>query len=100
MGMAVNPRGDRNFAPLVIAGTLGFAVLMIGPLTGAGLNPARAFGPNLVGGTLDDPAGFLLAFVLGPLAGALIAGFGYSTLVLRRDTAASGPGVRPIDKLQ
>ncbi len=100
MGMAVNPRGDRNFAPLVIAATLGFAVLMIGPMTGAGLNPARAFGPNLVGGTLDEPGGFLLAFVLGPLVGALIAGFGYTALVLRRDTAASGPGVRPIDKLE
>lgn len=99
MGMAVNPRGDRNFAPLVIGATLGFAVLMIGPLTGAGLNPARAFGPNVVGSTLDPLGDFLLAFVLGPLVGALLAGFGYTALVLRPGIDAPGPGVRPIDKL-
>jgi glycerol uptake facilitator-like aquaporin len=92
MGMAVNPRGDRNFAPLVIGSTLGFAVLMTGPLTGAGLNPARAFGPNLVGGTLDPFGDFVLAFVLGPLLGALIAGFGYRALVLRDE--ASSPEAR------
>lgn len=98
MGMAVNPRGDRNFAPLVIGATLGFAVLMIGPLTGAGLNPARAFGPNVVGGTLGSLGDFVLAFVLGPLVGALAAGFGYTALVLRREPDPDS-GVRPIDKL-
>ena len=36
MGVAVNLRADRDWAPLVIGGTLGFAVMCFGPLTGAG----------------------------------------------------------------
>jgi glycerol uptake facilitator protein len=46
MGVAVNPEAERSWAPWVIGGTLGFAVMAIGPFTGAGLNPARAFGPG------------------------------------------------------
>ena len=62
MGVAVNPKGARDWAGLVIGGTLGFAVMAIGPLTGAGLNPARSFGPSLVGG--GEPVGeFLVAYV-------------------------------------
>ena len=43
MGVAVNAAADRSWAPWTIGGTLGFAVFILGPLTGAGLNPARAF---------------------------------------------------------
>ena len=48
--------------------------MCIGPLTGAGLNPARAFGPMLVSGVLDDKFGqFIVVYTLGPIIGALIA---------------------------
>jgi MIP family channel proteins len=64
MGTVANPRGDRSWGPLVIGATLGLAVMCIAPLTGAGLNPARAFGPALWGGF--GPAGdWLLAFAGG-----------------------------------
>ena len=96
MGVAVNPKGARDWAGLVIGGTLGFAVMAIGPLTGAGLNPARSFGPSLIGG--GEPVGdFIVAYVLGPTVGALLAGVLYTALILAPEGRA--PGRRPIDTL-
>jgi glycerol uptake facilitator-like aquaporin len=77
----VNPRGDKSWGAFVIGATLGLAVMCIAPLTGAGLNPARAFGPALFGGF--GPAGdWLLAFVVGPLAGAVLAAQRYTVFVM------------------
>jgi MIP family channel proteins len=95
MAMAVNPRGSRNLAGLVIGAALGFAVMVFGPLTGGGFNPARAFGPDLVGGGADVGP-FLLVYVLGPVVGALVAAFGYRLLVLDPEDTA---GEAPIEKL-
>ena len=84
MGVAVNPTGARDWAGLTIGGTLGFAVMCFGPLTGAGLNPARALAPSVIGG--GEPFGdFLVAYVLGPLVGALLAGMLYTAGII-------GPG--------
>lgn len=96
MGTAVNPRTERTWAPWVIGGTLGMAVMAIGPLTGAGLNPARAFGPALVGDAFGGAGTWLLVFLLGPLVGALLAGVGYATIVLGERGL---PLLRPVDKL-
>jgi glycerol uptake facilitator len=96
MGTVVNPRGERAWGAFVIGATLGLAVMCIAPLTGAGLNPARAFGPALFGGF--GPAGdWLLAFVVGPVAGAVIAAQLYSALVIARqqaDAATAEPAVQ------
>ena len=89
MGTVVNPRGDRSWGAFVVGATLGLAVMCIAPLTGAGLNPARAFGPALVGSF--GPAGdWLLAFVVGPLAGAVLAAQVYTALVIAREPRAAG----------
>jgi glycerol uptake facilitator protein len=90
MGMAVNPRGDRSFAPLVIGATLGLAVMCIAPLTGAGLNPARAFGPALVGGSFGPAGDWLFTFVVGPIVGAVFAAQLYTGLVLARQPGTAG----------
>jgi MIP family channel proteins len=95
MGVAVNPKGARDWAGLVIGGTLGFAVMAIGPMTGAGLNPARAFGPALVGDGFGEAGDFIVAFVLGPTVGALLAGVLYTALILGPEGRA--PGRRPVD---
>jgi MIP family channel proteins len=81
MGVAVNPKGARDWAGFVIGGTLGMAVMCLGPLTGAGFNPARAAGPSLVGGG-EPIGGFLVAYVLGPIVGALLAGVLYQAGIL------------------
>jgi MIP family channel proteins len=80
MAVAVNPRGEKHFAGLVIGGALGLAVMVVGPATGAGLNPARWFGPALASGTYAD----FWIFILGPVIGALLAAVGYRKLVLER----------------
>jgi glycerol uptake facilitator protein len=92
MGTAVNPRGERAWAGLVIGITLGFAVMALGPMDGASLNPARWFGPALVSDTWTAP----LAYILGPLIGAGLAGVFYTVLVLR---PKGEEGERPIDEL-
>ena len=80
MAVAVNPRGEKHFAGLVIGGALGLAVMVVAPATGAGLNPARWFGPALASGHYSD----FWIYLVGPLLGALLAAFGYRVLVLDR----------------
>jgi glycerol uptake facilitator protein len=96
MGVAVSSQGARDWAGLVIGGTLGFAVMCFGPLTGAGLNPARAFGPAVVGEAFNGVGEFVVAFVLGPLVGALLAGMLYTAGIIGPGQRASR---RPVDTL-
>jgi MIP family channel proteins len=79
MAVAVNPRGEKHFAGLVIGGALGLAVMVAGPATGAGLNPARWLGPALASGTYSD----FWIYIAGPIAGALLAALLYRAVVLR-----------------
>lgn len=74
-GTAVVIRNKSVLAPVYIGAALGGAVMCIGPLTGGGLNPARAFGPALVADAFSGGGTFLFVYVLGPIVGALIAGF-------------------------
>ena len=96
MGTAVSPKTPVSWAPLAIGGALALAVLPFGALTGGWFNPARAFGPDLIGSTIGDIGlgNFLLAYVVGPVVGGLAAGFAYTAIVIQG--AAS---TRPIDKL-
>jgi MIP family channel proteins len=91
MAVAVNPRGEKHFAGLVIGGGLGLAVMVFGPATGAGLNPARWLGPALASGSYAD----FWVFLVGPIVGALLAAFGYRTLVLARQTNTTLSEVSP-----
>ena len=71
--------------------------MTFGPLTGAGLNPARALGPAIVAGHFAGGFGrFLVVYVVGPLIGGVLAKIGYKTLVLDPQERI---GERPIDKL-
>jgi len=71
LAVAMNPRARQEWAPFAIGSTLGFIVMVFGPLTGGSFNPARWFGPALIGDGLEGSD--LLPFVLGPLVGALLA---------------------------
>ena len=84
VAVAVNPRATRDWAGLAIGGTLGFAVMIIGPLTGAALNPARWFGPALVAGEWDEA----WVYIIGPIAGGVLGGLAYWYLFVE------GPGPR------
>ena len=73
IGVAVNPRATTEWAALAIGTALGMAVMVFAPLTGAGFNPARAFGPALVSGDWDGFGHFVLVYTLAPIVGALVA---------------------------
>lgn len=93
MATAVDPRGPRNVAGWVIGATLGAMVMVFGPLTGGSMNPARSFGPALVGGEFAD----FWVYVIGPVVGAVLAYLLYMAVVLRPEHR--GPGDRPVDHL-
>ncbi|MGE5335818.1 MAG: MIP/aquaporin family protein [Nitrososphaerota archaeon] len=59
----------KEWAPLAIGTTLGFIVMVGGPLTGGSFNPARWFGPALVGNSW----GPVWPYLVGPLVGSLLA---------------------------
>jgi aquaporin Z len=76
---AVDPRGAfKAIAGLAIGLTITIDVLVGGHVTGAAMNPARALGPELAGGTWT---GWWIYWV-GPILGALIAAIGYEFLYL------------------
>lgn len=95
MGVAVNPQGARDWAGFTIGAALGMAVMVLGPLSGAGLNPARAFGPAVFG-SFNGAADFVVAYVLGPLVGALLAGTVYSALILGPEGTTGRPPVETL----
>jgi glycerol uptake facilitator protein len=81
LGVAVNPRATKEWAALAIGAALGMLVMVLAPLTGAGFNPARSFGPAIVSGEFNGAADFLLVYILAPLIGAVISGFAYLNLI-------------------
>ena len=77
---AADPRGTfKAIAGLAIGFTISFDILIGGPITGAAMNPARAFGPQLVGGFWQDA----WIYYAGPLLGAAAAALAYELLYLR-----------------
>lgn len=62
---------------LLIGMTYAADVLIAGPLTGGAANPARALGPAIASGTF----GALWVYLVGPIIGALLAGFAYEYLL-------------------
>jgi len=73
----------KEWAPLAIGTTLGFIVMVGGPLTGGSFNPARWFGPALVG----NEWGGVWPYLLGPIVGSLLAA-GVFKFVLEAGAAA------------
>jgi glycerol uptake facilitator protein len=82
LAVALNPE-TRRWAALAIGGALGMAVMVLGPLTGGSFNPARWFGPALVGNHFADA----LAYIIGPLVGGLLAAAVYKFII----EPSSGP---------
>lgn len=83
--VAFNPRARQEWAPLTIGVTLGFAVMVLGPLTGGSFNPARWFGPALVGNTW----GGVWPYIVGPLVGSVLAILFYKGVIAERGSRRS-----------
>ena len=69
----------KAVAGLAVGLTVTADILIGGPLTGAMMNPARAFGPQLIDGSWDD----FWVWYAGPILGGAIAALVYELLYLR-----------------
>jgi len=78
---AVDEKGAfKSIAGFGIGLTISLGILVAGPLTGAALNPARAFGPALMAPQWAHHG----VYWIGPLAGGFLAGLLYDTLYLKK----------------
>jgi aquaporin Z len=69
LGTASRAQNVGPLSAVAVGGYIVLAGLWSSPISGASMNPARSFGPDLVLGQFRD----LWVYILGPLAGALIA---------------------------
>jgi glycerol uptake facilitator protein len=79
----VDKRSPGDLAGLVIGGVVVAIIMVLGPITGASLNPARAFGPELIsaiGGGKTNWAQYVPAYLIPGLLGAVAAAFTYDFL--------------------
>jgi glycerol uptake facilitator protein len=86
----VDGRSPGDLAGLVIGGVVVAIIMVIGPITGASLNPARAFGPELVsaiGGGATHWGQLIPVYVLPGLAGSALAAVVYDALATPRRVA-------------
>jgi glycerol uptake facilitator protein len=101
MAVAVDKRAPVGWAGLMIGLSVTCLVVVFGPLTGAAVNPARAFGPfavaALTGG--EVPWSQLPAYVVGSVLGALTAAVSYDLLARPRD-AEAGAAAEPAQGTQ
>jgi len=81
LGTTVSSEGTK-VAGFGVGLTLFIGMLFGGSLTGAALNPARAFGPALVSGQWISQG----VYWVGPILGALVAAFLWEKLLLPKAT--------------
>jgi glycerol uptake facilitator protein len=95
MALAVDKRAPAGWAGFMIGLSVTCAIVVIGPLTGAAINPARMFGPwvasSLTGG--GAPWSQAWAYIVGSLVGGCLAAVIYD--LLARPRAAEEAGAEP-----
>jgi glycerol uptake facilitator-like aquaporin len=86
---------SRNLQPVLIGLTVAIIISLLAPITQAGLNPARDFGPRLVSYfagwrqiAIPAPNYGFLVYIFGPVFGALVGG-GLGKLVTSAGLQAS-----------
>ena len=93
MAVAVDPRAAKGWAGLMIGLAVAGAVMVVGPLTGASLNPARTFGPYLASTLFGEgpPWEQFPLYVVGPLLGAVAAALVYDLVARPRHVGVATP---------
>jgi glycerol uptake facilitator protein len=82
-------RPDDSLSPLFIGLSVTVIISVIGPLTQAGLNPARDLSPRIFaylagwkGAAFPDShLGFLTVYVLGPITGGILAALLFEKII-------------------
>ncbi len=78
--VAADDRGLKPAVGLAIGLTITLDILMAGPLTGAAMNPARAFGTAIATGRFANH----IVYWIGPLLGGAVAGRVYQRWFLNK----------------
>ena len=95
-GSAVDGRAPAGFAGIIIGFIVYGIIILVGPITGAALNPARQIGPLLVEGLIgftkfSDHLSQIGVYLVGPIVGGLGGAFLYEFVGHHR--TAEVPGV-------
>jgi MIP family channel proteins len=99
MAVATDERAANGFAGVAVGLTVGFCALTGGPLTGASMNPARSFGPALVGGAWTAHWIYWAAPITAMIAAARLYDFLRGASGVRAVPPGLAIGVEgPIDK--
>jgi MIP family channel proteins len=93
-GTAVDKRAPASVYPFAIGLSITAGILAIGPFTGAALNPARWFGPAMVGPGFADA----LVWIVGPILGGVVAALVHQYVFAPR--AAEEPVVESGDRTE
>ncbi len=91
-GVAVDLRGARAIAGLIIGLTITIDIFVGGGVSGAAMNPARWFGPAVVQGVFAD----WWVWWVGPIVGAVISALVWNEILLR-GLPAPEPGASSVD---
>jgi len=92
----IDGRAVPGWAGLAIGAIVFAIIIVVGPATGAALNPARYLGPMFVSQGLGEPVLWsqLPAYLVGEVAGALTGAFAYLAIARTRKATVSSPASR------
>jgi glycerol uptake facilitator protein len=95
---AIDGRAPGGFAGTAIGLAVFAIIIPVAPATSAAINPARAFGPMLVGRISGAPVhwGQLPVYAVAEVAGAVLAGLLYTFVLNRRPAHVPAPVSGPV----
>jgi glycerol uptake facilitator protein len=94
-GVAVSGKAPSGFAGLIIGFIVYGIIILVGPITGASLNPARELGPAILGqaiGAKPVPVEQLIVvYIFGSTIGGVVGAFLYEFIGREVPAAATAP---------
>ena len=91
LGTAAGARNVGFNGAIAVGAYIGLVSVWGAPISGASMNPARSFGPMLIGGDLTH----YWVYLVGPIVGALLA-VGFETILRGRPTKAGAEAAQGI----
>jgi glycerol uptake facilitator protein len=94
-GAAVDGRAPAGFAGIIIGFLVYGIIILVGPITGAALNPARQIGPEVLEAVIGKAQdwGAIWVYIAGPIVGGLAGAFLYEFVGHHATSAVPGPAV-------